>query len=145
MRALLNWLARRISSPSRRPQRSKLAAGRRPACSTAGFRPLLESLEPRELMARDMILDWNAVMLQANANDHARLAPEQGGPVLTGRAVAITSAAMYDAYNSIKHIGSAYLITAFANRGANADAAVAQAAHDTLLALFPSQKQMFDK
>lgn len=63
-------------------------------------------------MARDVILEWNAVMLQANANDHALAHPEEGGPVLTGRAFAIVSGAMYDAYNSIKHLGGAFMTTA---------------------------------
>lgn len=108
------------------------------------FRPRLEALEERCLMARDAILDWNAVMLRANANDHALPHPEEGGPVLTGRAFAIVSVAMYDAYNSVKHVGSPYLVSAPLTGRTDEDAAVAQAAHDTLLALFPSQKSMFD-
>src|SRR5882724_320029 len=121
MRHLLGWFSRRFFMGGSR-------ANRKPGGS---FHPKLESLERRELMARDTILDWNAVMLQANANDHALAHPEEGGPVLTARAFAITSAAMYDSYNSVKHISHAYLMTAFANKGANAEAAIAQAAHDT--------------
>ena len=94
---------------------------------------------------RDVILEWNAVMLQADASDHARTSPQQGGPILAGRAFAIVSAAMYDAYNSIEKIGEAYLVTAPPTRDANSDAAVAQAAHDTLVALYPAQKSTFDK
>src|SRR5205085_7775622 len=121
------------------------AKGSGVASRAARFRPRLEPLEPRQLMARDAILDWNAVMLQANANDHALAHPEEGGPVLTARAFAIASLAMYDAYNSIKPIGTPFLVSAPVSGRADADAAVAQAAHDTLLALFPSQKNMFDK
>jgi hypothetical protein len=104
-------------------------------------------------MAGDIILEWNAIMLEANARDHSRQAPEQGGPVLTSRAFAIVSAAMYDAYNSIARVGDAYLVTVPLARSANtmpfarsasADAAVAQAAHDTLVALYPSQRDLFD-
>lgn len=29
----------------------------------------------------DAILEWNEVMLEANANDHALASPEQGGPI----------------------------------------------------------------
>jgi hypothetical protein len=108
-------------------------------------RPRLEVLEDRRLMARDSILEWNAVMLQANANDHALAAPEQGGPVLTGRAFAIVSGAMYDAYNSVKRVGDQYLVTAPLTGRTDEDAAVAQAAHDTLVALFPSQQTFFDR
>src|SRR6184192_617444 len=84
----------------RRANRTKIAS------RAARRTPRLEPLEPRQLMARDAILDWNAVMLQANANDHALAHPEEGGPVLTARAFAIASLAMYDAYNSIKHTGT---------------------------------------
>jgi hypothetical protein len=96
------------------------------------------------MMAVDVILEWNDVLLEANAVDHASAAPEQGGPILTARAFAIVSAAMYDAYNSIEKIGEAYLVKARNADKADSDAAVAQAAHDTLVALFPSQASNFD-
>jgi hypothetical protein len=100
----------------------------------AGMRPL----------PTDVILEWNSVMLHANANDHALVSPEQGGPILTARAFAITSSAMYDALNSITRIGEPYLVKAPSSSGADRDAAVAQAAHDTLMALYPAQQPMFD-
>jgi hypothetical protein len=97
-------------------------------------------------MASDIILDWNSVLLQANANDYVPASgPEQGGPVLDTRAFAIVSAAMYDAYNSIEHIGSKYLTIAPNAQNANVDAAVAQAAHDTLVSLFPRQTAFFNR
>ena len=92
----------------------------------------------------DSILEWNEIMLNANAADHALATPEQGGPILTARAFAIVSAAMYDAYNSVEHIGEQYLVTAQLTNGANADAAVAQAAYEALVELYPSQKATFD-
>jgi hypothetical protein len=110
----------------------------------SGFKPRLESLEDRCVPAVDVILEWNAVMLQANAVDHSLSAPEQGGPTLTGRAFAIVSAAMYDAYNSIHHIGDAYLTMAPNADDASSEAAVAQAARNTLVALYPSQRAAFD-
>src|SRR5436190_18187356 len=135
MHRLVGWFSRRFFVGSSR-------ASRKPGGS---FHPKLESLERRELMARDTILDWNAVMLQANANDHALAHPEEGGPVLTGTAFAIVSVAMYDAYNSVKHVGTPFLVTAPLTGKTNEDAAVAQAAHDTLVALFPSQQALFDR
>ncbi len=95
-------------------------------------------------MAVDVILEWNDILLQANANDHSLSAPEQGGPILTARAFAIVSAAMYDAYNSVEHIGESFLVSIPRASKADSDAAVAQAAHDTLAALFPTQKSLFD-
>src|SRR5262245_44026437 len=109
-----------------------------------GFKPRVESLEDRCVPAVDVILEWNAVMLEANAVDHSLAAPEQGGPTLTGRAFAIVSAAMYDAYNSIHHIGDAYLITAPTADNAYSEAAGAKAARNTLVDLCPSPRATFD-
>src|SRR5437879_2201572 len=80
----------------------------------------------------DPILEWNAVMIEANAVDCAQTNQQQPGPVLVARAFAMTSAAMYDALNSIENIGGAYLTKAPNADGASVDAAVAQAAHDVL-------------
>jgi hypothetical protein len=95
-------------------------------------------------MAVDVILEWNDVLLTANGNDHALTSPQQGGPILAGRAFAIVSSAMYDAYNSIERIGESFLLRVPSMRGASSDAAVAQAAHDTLVSLYPAQKTFFD-
>lgn len=95
-------------------------------------------------MAVDVILEWNDILLRANAIDHARAAPEQGGPVLTARAMAIASAAMYDAFNSVDRMGAPFLFAVPHASLADGDAAVAQAAHDALAALFPSQTVLFD-
>ncbi len=108
------------------------------------FVPTVDEFEPRCLPAVDPILAWNAVLLQANAVDHSDGSPEQGGPELTARAMAIVSAAMYDAFNSVHPIGEAYLTSVPNVKNADADAAVAQAAHDTLVALYPSQANTFD-
>ncbi len=103
-----------------------------------------EALEPRHLMAVDVILEWNEVMLDANAVDHSLAKPEEGGPILTARAFAMVSAAMYDAYNSVASIGEKYLVKAPLAKKADVEAAVAQAAHDTLAALYPAQTSTFD-
>jgi hypothetical protein len=47
--------------------------------------------------AEDPILEWNAVMIQADAVDHSGTVHQQKGPILASRAFAITSVAMYDA------------------------------------------------
>jgi hypothetical protein len=56
----------------------------------------------------------------------------------------MTSAAMYDAYNSIERIGERYLIRVPNPGNADSDAAVAQAAHIVLSALYPGQRASFD-
>ena len=100
---------------------------------------------------------WNEIALKANARDHARAAPlkpEQGGPNRTARAFAIVQIAVFDAYNAIVGGYESYadldLILEDADREsdrgresdrrrASVDAAIAQAAGDTLKALYPSQ------
>lgn len=114
------------------------------AAKRFAYAPSLEHLEQRQLMAVDVIMEWNDLMLQASVNDYSIAAPEQAGPVKTSRAFAIVSGAMYDAFNSVENIGDQFTFTAKRGRGADSSTAVAQAAHDTLLALYPSQKPFFD-
>src|SRR5262249_12717411 len=92
----------------------------------------------------DPILEWNAVMIEANAVDCAQTVQQQPGPVLVARAFAITSAAMYDALNSIENIGAPYLTKVANAAGASVDAAGAPAAHDTLVSLYSAQTVAFD-
>jgi hypothetical protein len=94
---------------------------------------------------------WNDVALRANAVDHAppfagdtRVASEQLGPTRTSRALAIVHLAIYDALNAIyqRYPGYSGPLPAFAH--SSRDAAIAQAAHDTLIALYPSQANRLD-
>src|SRR5215213_9514011 len=106
-----------------------------------------EKLEARVLFATDFVLDWNAVALQTVADDHSPLvvpSPEQGGPTRTARALAMVHAAIFDAVNSIDQSYEPYLVPLRAPKGTSMGAAVAQAAHDTLAALYPHQKPDFD-
>jgi len=101
----------------------------------------------------DHILYWNNVALDANRRDFSnepgkdKPNPEQGGPTLSSRALAIVHLAMYDAHAGV--VGGAALpryLAAPPNPavGASAAAAVAAAAHACLSALFPRQKAHFD-
>ena len=102
--------------------------------------PLAHAADPS---GRDSVLDWNAILLQANADDHTFGSPEQGGPTRTSRAMAIVHAAIFDAVNSIEPTAQPYLVEK-PGKGASIDAAVATAAHDTLVALYPSQAAVFN-
>src|SRR5262249_20869572 len=123
--------------------RTRRRPSTRPAVPTAHpsleakFRPRVEQLEQRWLPAADGILEWTAGMLRANVVDHSGGPgrPEEGGPVLPARAFAVVSAAAYDAFNSVQPTGAPYLVQVPGATTASADAAVAQAAHDTLSAL----------
>src|SRR5262245_16845184 len=96
--------------------------------------PVLEQLEDRCLMAADPVLAWNGVALDALKNDSLLGADtKQPGPTFTSRALAMVQIAVYDAVNSIDRSYDPYLIQVDAAAGASITAAVAQAAHDTLV------------
>jgi hypothetical protein len=101
----------------------------------------------------DHILYWNNVALEANRRDFSnepgkdKPAPEQGGPTLSSRALAIVHLAMYDAHAGVVNSPTLprYLSAPVSPpAGASAAVAVAAAAHACLSALYPRQKAHFD-
>lgn len=74
----------------------------------------------------DSVTDWNAVAASAS--------PAFGGPPQRSYFVAMAQIAVHDALNSIDPRYATYGVVPLANPGANADAAVAAAAHDVLIA-----------
>ena len=99
----------------------------------------------------DPVRRWNEIALNANALDHTPVTPgenredfrEQLGPLRTARAFAIVHIAIFDAVNAIAGGYRSYSGLSPARKGASMHAAIAQAAHDTLVALFPSQTMNF--
>jgi hypothetical protein len=69
---------------------------------------------------------------------------EQLGPGRASRAMAIVHIAIFDAVNAIYGRWQSFVRQEPAPRGASVDAAIAQAAHDALVAMFPSQTPSFD-
>ena len=105
-------------------------------------------LQPRHGV--DSVRYWNEIALIANALDHTPVAPgenrifgEQLGPCRTSRALAIVHIAIFDAVNAIAGGYKSYTGLSSARDETSMDAAIAQAAHDTLVALFPSQRASF--
>ena len=102
----------------------------------------------------DSILYWNNVALEANKRDFSNLpgtekpAPEQGGPTMSSRALAIVHLAMYDAHAGVRNdaVNLPRYLASPPNpaAGTHAAAAVAAAAHLCLASLFPRQKPHFD-
>jgi hypothetical protein len=99
----------------------------------------------------DAVRRWNEIAINATGLDHTpvalgenRVFGEQLGPCRAARAMAIVHIAMFDAVNAV--VGEYQSYTGVrAPRGAvSLYAAVSQAAHDTLAALFPSQAAAFD-
>jgi hypothetical protein len=109
-------------------------------------RPALEPLEERCLLSVDMVVQWNQIALQAAVNDYSTaLAPGvEIGPTRLSRAMAIVQGAVFDAVNSIDPLYTPYLVKVAAPKDASIDATVAQAAHDTLVGMFPNQQSLFD-
>jgi hypothetical protein len=97
------------------------------------------------------LVHWNRIAIDASGVDHTPVAPgenrvfgEQVGPGRASRAIAIVHIAIFDAVNAILGDWHSYTGIEPAPSGASVDAAIAQAAHDTLVALFPSQAATFD-
>ena len=104
-------------------------------------------VQRREHIGLDSVRRWNEIALNANALDHVPVAPEgpeQFGPLRTARAFAIVHIAIFDAVNAIVGDYKSYTGLPPALGGASMNAAIAQAAHDTLVELFPSQTKSFD-
>jgi hypothetical protein len=94
---------------------------------------------------------WNDIAIDATGLDHTPVAPgenrvfgEQLGPARASRAMAIIHLAIFDAVNAIEGGYNSYTGVGPALFGTSMKAAIAQAAHDTLVALFPSQAPSFD-
>jgi hypothetical protein len=106
---------------------------------------------PQAASACELIRHWNSVAIDASGLDHTPVQPgetrlfgEQLGPHRASRAMAIVHIAIYDAVNAIDGSCKSYTGLPAASPGTSMECAIMQAAHDTLCALFPSQKNSFD-
>jgi hypothetical protein len=106
---------------------------------------------PSGTSAADRLRHWNQIAVDASGRDHTPVSPgedrvfgEQLGPGRSARAMAIVHIAIFDAVNSVKGGYVSYTGIPPARSGASVDAAIAQAAHDTLIGVFPSQTPLFD-
>lgn len=109
-----------------------------------------QSLQPSAVV--DRLHHWNRIAIDTSGLDHTPVPPgdsrvfgEQLGPGRAARAMAIVHIAIYDAVNSIARRYESFTGIPDAPQGASMDAAIAQATHDTLVALFPSQKAQCDE
>jgi len=95
-----------------------------------------EILEARQLLAGDMVVQWNEQLLDA-------IRITKPAPPIATRAMAIVHTAIYDAVNSIYNEYQPYYTMAAVHPKASADAAVAAAAERTLSSLFPTMQSTF--
>ena len=100
---------------------------------------------------RSWVVHWNELAINASALDHtpvpqgeSRVFGEQVGPARTARALAIVHIAIFDAMNAIQGGFSSYTGIPRGPQNASVRIAIVQAAHDTLVSLYPSQAQAFD-
>ena len=98
-----------------------------------------------------VVRHWNQVAVDASGFDHTPIAPEetrvfgeQLGPGRAARAMAIVHLAIFEVVNAIEGDFKSYVGLPHAKLGTSMQVGVAQAAHDTLAALFPSQAPSFD-
>ncbi|HEY5908576.1 MAG TPA: chloroperoxidase [Vicinamibacteria bacterium] len=100
--------------------------------------------------AADHFRYWNQIAIDASGLDHTPVAPgetrvfgEQIGPGRSSRAMAIVHIAVFDAVNAILGGYESYTRIARASANASVSTAIAVAAYDTLVAMFPSQAPRF--
>jgi PAP2 superfamily len=100
----------------------------------------------------DRMHHWNQVAIDSAGLDHepvgeggAHVFGEQLGPGRAARAMAIVHIAIFDAVNSIAHTHYGFTGIPDVPATASMDAAIALAAHDTLVALYPSQRVHCDE
>jgi hypothetical protein len=105
--------------------------------------------------ALDRFLMWNEIALDTTAIDHTPVDPasgedprrfgEQFGPTRASYALAIVHIAMFDAENAITKRYVSYSGIPPVRGNVSLDRAIAQAAHDSLAALYPFQKERIDE
>jgi hypothetical protein len=145
-----------LSAPAQQQpgsSREYLGTSFKSIATTAGAPTLLDRPLRRLTIAADTLRYWNQVAIDASGIDHTPLQPgdararfgEQLGPGRASRAMAIVHIAIFDAVNAI--VGGYRSYTGLPRTFATTsiDAAIASAAHDTLVALFPAQKREFDE
>lgn len=100
----------------------------------------------------DRLFMWNEVALDTTAIDHTPIQPgesrvfgEQYGPPRASRAMAIVHIAMFEAVDAVTHDYQSYThLPPIKGDNVSIDYAIAEAAHDTLVSLYPSQKARLD-
>jgi PAP2 superfamily len=94
---------------------------------------------PSHGAAQDLeaVIEWNRIL-------QVTVASTPTPTVFFTRPFAMTGIAVFDALNSIDHLYRPYVIEVTAGPNASREAAVAQAAHDVLVALYPGQRTTLD-
>ena len=86
----------------------------------------------------DMVLKWNEAALQA-------IRVDKTAPPVAARNLAILHVAIYDAVNGVLRTHQPYFVETTPVPDASPEAAAVAAAHRSLVALFPKQRELFDQ
>jgi hypothetical protein len=100
--------------------------------------PLVASLALSGALQADVVLDWNALMIDAIRVDNT-------GPTLSSRNLAILHTAVYDAVNAVLRTHQPYRFQPTVEPGTSPEAAAAAAAHAVALVLYPPFKARSDE
>jgi hypothetical protein len=108
----------------------------RPLAVTLFCLTVIAAGRPSPALAQDaeLVIEWNQALFSVGL---------PGGPTASHPS-AILHIAMFEAANAIERAYTPYRFDIRASRGASAEAAAAQAAHDVLTALFPTHQATFD-
>lgn len=117
----------------------------------AGCDPLLDVFQLPGIGSTSWVVRWNKIAVDTSGLDHSPVQPgetrtfgHQLGPTRSSRAMAIVHIAIFEAVNAVNGGYVSYLDTPPAAPTTSLKAAIAQAAHDTLVALFPSHAPRLD-
>jgi hypothetical protein len=119
--------------------------------ASGGCFPFLD-IRDGDYDATAAIRRWNQIAVDASGLDHSavkagenRTFGHQLGPGKAARAMAIVHIAVFDAINAVSGGYESYSRIDPVTVSISVSAAVAQAAHDTLVALFPSHAEYLDR
>lgn len=97
------------------------------------------------VVGSNLVAKWSQISVDASGFDHSAAgAKQQLGPTRSSRAICIVHIAMHDAVQAIQGRYQTYLPQPGISKLASVEAAAAQAAHDTLVELFPAQRDALD-
>lgn len=95
--------------------------------------------EPAIAQSAETVIEWNQTLITTLST------PGASDPnVFFTRPVALLNVAIFDAVNSFSRVYTPYLGVVDVAADASADAAAAQAAHDVLVSMFPTQRAVYD-
>ncbi len=108
-------------------------------CALISIRAQETSTPESNPPGENVVLQWNRILQET-----LRTPGQQPPTIFQTRPYAMMHAAIFDAVNSIDGEYTPYLTRVFGSRHASQNAAAAKAAHDVLVALYPTRQAIFD-